>query len=108
MSVPSAYIASVRWNHARHWWLASFEPMSSALLAQMMFLSSMSRCSVCLMRLQRCLQVDPAGFEISGHIIFKRAKDYETATQDNIWRLLSYASYTEADVLDMARMALAL
>ncbi len=54
-----------------------------------------------------CLQVDPAGFEISGHIIFKRAKDYESAAQDNIWRLLSYASYTEADVLDMARMALA-
>ena len=54
------------------------------------------------------LQVDPAGFEISGHIIFKRAKDYENAAQDDIWRLLSYASYTEADVLDMARMALAL
>ncbi len=54
------------------------------------------------------LQVDPAAFEISGHVIFKHAKDYDTASQDNTWRLLSYASYTEADVLDMARMALAL
>ena len=62
----------------------------------------------CISHLHPFLQVDPAAFEISGHVIFKHAKDYDTASQDNIWRLLSYASYTEADVLDMARMALAL
>ena len=62
----------------------------------------------CISYLHPILQVDPAAFEISGHVIFKHAKDYNAASQDNIWRLLSYASYTEADVLDMARMALAL
>ena len=62
----------------------------------------------CMAHLPPFLQVDPAAFEISGHVIFKHAKDYDMASQDNIWRLLSYASYTEADVLDMARMALAL
>lgn len=52
------------------------------------------------------LQVDPAAFEISGHIIFKRGQDYEDASQESVWRLLSYASYSEADVLDIARKAL--
>jgi GDP-L-galactose phosphorylase len=53
------------------------------------------------------VQVDPAAFEISGHIIFKRSQDYEHVSQEGVWRLLSYASYSEADVLEMARKVLA-
>jgi GDP-L-galactose phosphorylase len=52
------------------------------------------------------VQVDPAAFEISGHIIFKRGRDYDNATQETVWQLLSYASYSEADVLEIARKAL--
>ena len=51
--------------------------------------------------------MDPAAFEISGHIIFKRSQDYENVDQADVWRLLSYASYSEADVQDIARKALA-
>ena len=43
------------------------------------------------------MQVDPAAFEISGHIIFKRQQDYECASQASVWRLLSYASYSKED-----------
>ena len=52
--------------------------------------------------------MDPAAFEISGHIIFKRSQDYKDVSQEAVWRLLSYASYSEADVLDIARKALGL
>lgn len=51
-------------------------------------------------------QVDPAAFEISGHIIFKRGEDYEAATQAGIWRLLEHASLSEEDFLATARLAL--
>ena len=61
-------------------------------------------CSVCCVA---TAQVDPAAFEISGHIIFKRSQDYENMDQADVWRLLSYASYSEADVQDIARKALA-
>lgn len=37
-------------------------------------------------------QVDPASFEISGHIIMKRQQDYDGLTQEAVWRLLSFAS----------------
>jgi GDP-L-galactose phosphorylase len=40
-------------------------------------------------------QVDPAVFEISGHIVLKRQKDYDIADQEWAWRMLSYASFTE-------------
>ncbi|KAL3132558.1 hypothetical protein ABBQ32_009097 [Trebouxia sp. C0010 RCD-2024] len=40
-------------------------------------------------------QVDPASFEISGHIITKRQQDYDALTQDGIWDLLSYASLSQ-------------
>ena len=39
--------------------------------------------------------VDPAAFEISGHIIMKRQADYDDLSQQSIWRLLEYASFTE-------------
>ena len=62
-------------------------------------------CSGCDMHLLQW-QVDPAAFEISGHIIFKRGQDYEVATQAGIWRLLEYASLSEQDFLATARLAL--
>lgn len=40
-------------------------------------------------------QVDPASFEISGHIIMKHQQDYDGLTQEAIWTLLSYASMSE-------------
>ena len=41
--------------------------------------------------------VDPAVFEISGHIVLKRKEDYDVADQDWAWRLLEYASYSEEE-----------
>jgi GDP-L-galactose phosphorylase len=39
--------------------------------------------------------VDPAVFEMSGHIVLKRLQDFEVADQAWAWRLLEYASVTE-------------
>jgi GDP-L-galactose phosphorylase len=39
--------------------------------------------------------VDPAVFEISGHIVLKRKEDYKVADEKWAWRLLEYASFTE-------------
>lgn len=50
------------------------------------------------------MQVDPACWEISGHMVMKRAQDYDTVDEGTAWRLLSYASFDESrfdDVLDM-------
>lgn len=51
-------------------------------------------------------QVDPASFEISGHIITKRQQDYEALTQDGIWDLLSYASLSEEAFMKFCHFAL--
>lgn len=51
-------------------------------------------------------QVDPAGWEIAGHIVLKRQEDYECVTQDSAWRLLSYASCCESRFAQVARIAL--
>lgn len=51
-------------------------------------------------------QVDPAAFEISGHVIMKRQQDYEELTQDAIWRLLSLSSFTGKAWEDFKRLAL--
>lgn len=40
-------------------------------------------------------QVNPAVWEISGHIVLKRKKDYEEASEDNAWRLLAEVSLSE-------------
>ena len=40
-------------------------------------------------------QVDPAAFEIAGHLILKRSQDYTAISQAWIWRLLSLASLSE-------------
>ena len=38
------------------------------------------------------MQVDPAAFEIAGHIVLKRAADFDAVSQDTCWRLLECAS----------------
>jgi len=51
-------------------------------------------------------QVDPASFEISGHIIMKRQQDYDGLTQEAIWDLLSYASLSEEAFIKFSHFAL--
>ncbi|XP_057529565.1 GDP-L-galactose phosphorylase 2 [Amaranthus tricolor] len=41
-------------------------------------------------------QVNPAVWEISGHIVLKRRKDYDEASEENAWRLLAEVSLSEA------------
>ncbi|XP_057747328.1 GDP-L-galactose phosphorylase 1-like [Arachis stenosperma] len=40
-------------------------------------------------------QVNPAVWEISGHMVLKRRKDYEEASEANAWRLLAEVSLSE-------------
>ncbi|GKV38752.1 hypothetical protein SLEP1_g46631 [Rubroshorea leprosula] len=40
-------------------------------------------------------QVNPAVWEISGHIVLKRKKDYEEASEENAWRLLAEVSLSD-------------
>ncbi|WOL02364.1 hypothetical protein Cni_G11083 [Canna indica] len=40
-------------------------------------------------------QVNPAVWEISGHIVLKRKKDYEEASEEYAWRLLAEVSLSE-------------
>lgn len=40
-------------------------------------------------------QVNPAVWEISGHMVLKRKKDYEDASEDYAWRLLAEVSVSE-------------
>eukprot|EP00252_Welwitschia_mirabilis_P014998 TRINITY_DN330_c1_g2_i1.p1 TRINITY_DN330_c1_g2~~TRINITY_DN330_c1_g2_i1.p1 ORF type:complete len:431 (+),score=72.48 TRINITY_DN330_c1_g2_i1:764-2056(+) len=40
-------------------------------------------------------QVNPAVWEISGHIVLKRKEDYERASEDYAWRLLAEVSLSE-------------
>jgi len=46
-------------------------------------------------------QVNPAAFEIGGHMVLKRKQDYEAATEEKNLRLLSYASLSEAEFKDI-------
>ncbi|KAG6489294.1 hypothetical protein ZIOFF_050563 [Zingiber officinale] len=41
-------------------------------------------------------QVNPAAWEISGHMVLKRKKDFEQASEDYAWRLLAEVSLSEA------------
>lgn len=50
--------------------------------------------------------VDPAGFEICGHIIMKRQEDYDGLSQASIWRLLEYASFSEEEFEKFILLAL--
>lgn len=40
-------------------------------------------------------QVNPAVWEISGHMVLKRKDDYEEASEQNAWRLLAEVSLSE-------------
>ncbi|XP_057977607.1 GDP-L-galactose phosphorylase 2-like [Malania oleifera] len=40
-------------------------------------------------------QVNPAVWEISGHMVLKRKEDYEDAAEENAWRLLAEVSLSE-------------
>lgn len=40
-------------------------------------------------------QVNPAVWEISGHLVLKRKEDYEGASEENAWRLLAEVSLSE-------------
>ncbi|KAK9194439.1 hypothetical protein WN944_005146 [Citrus x changshan-huyou] len=40
-------------------------------------------------------QVNPAAWEISGHIVLKRRKDFEEASEEYAWRVLSEVSISE-------------
>ncbi|XP_031490552.1 GDP-L-galactose phosphorylase 1-like [Nymphaea colorata] len=40
-------------------------------------------------------QVNPAVWEISGHMVLKRKKDYEDASEDYAWKLLAVVSLSE-------------
>ncbi|CAK7324593.1 unnamed protein product [Dovyalis caffra] len=40
-------------------------------------------------------QVNPAVWEISGHMVLKRRKDYEEASEENAWRLLAEVSLSK-------------
>ncbi|CAA3021695.1 GDP-L-galactose phosphorylase 2-like [Olea europaea subsp. europaea] len=40
-------------------------------------------------------QVNPAVWEISGHMVLKRKKDYEEASEENAWKLLAEVSLSE-------------
>lgn len=49
-------------------------------------------------------QVDPAVFEMAGHLVLKRQEDFDVADQDWAWKLLEYASVSDelfAEVVDM-------
>lgn len=40
-------------------------------------------------------QVNPAVWEISGHMVLKRKKDYDEASEENAWRLLAVVSLSK-------------
>ena len=44
--------------------------------------------------------MNPAVFEISGHLLYKQEEDYERCTQDAAQRMLECASLTEEDFLE--------
>lgn len=51
-------------------------------------------------------QVNPAVWEISGHIVLKRREDYERATQASAWDLLSQVSLSEEVFQGVKQMCL--
>jgi len=46
--------------------------------------------------------VNPAAFEIAGHMVMKRREDYDGLSQELAWRLLDAISLTEGDFLALA------
>jgi len=41
--------------------------------------------------------INPAVFEIAGHLLYKRAEDYEAASQEAAWKLLQEASLSQEE-----------
>lgn len=52
------------------------------------------------------IRVNPAVWEISGHIILFRKEDYEMATEDYAWKLLAEVSLSEVRFEEVKRMCL--
>ena len=52
------------------------------------------------------VQVDPAGFEIAGHLILKRQVDYDGVDQEWVWELLSHASVLEPEFQDIVTLVM--
>lgn len=52
------------------------------------------------------IRVNPAVWEISGHIILFRKEDYEMATEAYAWKLLAEVSLSEARFEEVKRMCL--
>jgi hypothetical protein len=48
--------------------------------------------------------VNPACWEIAGHMVFKSAADYDNVTQESIWRLLSAVSLDEEAFLRVGQL----
>ena len=48
--------------------------------------------------------MNPAVWEISGHIVLKRRKDYDEASEENAWTLLAEVSLSEARFEDFKTM----
>ena len=51
-------------------------------------------------------QVNPACFEISGHIVLKRAQDFEDVSEEFICRLLAECSLPEGRFKELCKMCL--
>lgn len=45
--------------------------------------------------------VNPAAFEIAGHMVLKRREDFESLTQDKAWEMLRWVSLSETDIADL-------
>lgn len=48
--------------------------------------------------------VNPAVFEIAGHMVLKRREDYEGITQDLAWRLLAEVSLSEERFQEVSQL----
>lgn len=46
--------------------------------------------------------INPAVFEIAGHMLIKRPEDYDAFSEDLAWRLLEEASLPEARFMELA------
>jgi len=52
-------------------------------------------------------QVNPACFEIGGHMVMKRSQDYKELTEEKICEILSYASLSEREFKDVEQQLFA-
>lgn len=50
--------------------------------------------------------VNPAVWEISGHMVLKRRKDYDDASEDYAWRLLTEVSLSEERFREVENLVL--